>query len=158
TATVTPTATATSTATATPTVTATRTSTVTATATRTATATATSSTATPTGIATTVAVVSSTAATSSVNRVGVNIGGAYGNAEDDSNIMQNLLYNPGFEPPSDGHLIQIASGATSSSFKDSKDIGAATGYWIGAKASVRTGAAAGTTFTITGFTAGGSYT
>jgi hypothetical protein len=105
-----------------------------------------------------VAVVSSTAATSSVNRVGVNIGGAYGNAEDDSNIMQNLLYNPGFEPPSDGHLIQIASGATSSSFKDSKDSGAATGYWIGAKASVRTGAAAGTTFTITGFTAGGSYT
>jgi hypothetical protein len=88
----------------------------------------------------------------------VNIGGAYGNAEDDSNIMQNLLYNPGFEPPSDGHLIQIGIGATSGSFIDSKDSGAATGYWVGAKASVRTGASAGTTFTITGFTAGGLYT
>src|SRR5580692_9509317 len=156
--TATPTAAATRTVTPTATVTATGAQSATATRTATATSTATAKSNPPTGIATTVAVVSSTAATSSVNRVGVNIGGAYGNAEDDSNIMQNLLYNPGFEPPSDGHLIQIASGATSSSFKDSKDSGAATGYWIGAKASVRTGAAAGTTFTITGFTAGGSYT
>ena len=155
-----PTSTTAATPTATATVTATRTANATPTATRTATATSTATAKSnpPTGIATTVAVVSSTAATSSVNRVGVNIGGAYGNAEDDSNIMQNLLYNPGFEPPSDGHLIQIGIGATSGSFIDSKDSGAATGYWVGAKASVRTGASAGTTFTITGFTAGGLYT
>ena len=155
-----PTSTTAATPTATATVTATRTANATPTATRTATATSTATAKSnpPTGIATTVAVVSSTAATSSVNRVGVNIGGAYGNAEDDSNIMQNLLYNPGFEPPSDGHLIQIGIGATSGSFIDIKDSGAATGYWVGAKASVRTGASAGTTFTITGFTAGGLYT
>ena len=60
--------------------------------------------------------------------------------------MQNLFDNPGFEPPTDGHLIEVGSGATSSSFQDTKDSGAATGYWVGAMASVRTGAAAGTTF------------
>jgi hypothetical protein len=72
--------------------------------------------------------------------------------------MQNLFDNPGFEPSTDAHLIIIGSGATTSSFTDTKDSGAATDYWVGAKASVRTGAAAGDQFTITGFTAGGSYT
>ena len=110
------------------------------------------STATPNGV------VASTPVTNRIYRIGVNMGGAYGNAEDDSNLMQNLLYNPGFEPPSDGHLIQVGNGASSSTFTDTKDSGAAAGYWIGAKASVRTGASAGTTFTITGYTAGGSYT
>ncbi len=72
--------------------------------------------------------------------------------------MQNMVDNPGQEPPTDGHLIKVGSGATSSSFTDTTDSGAATGYWVGAKASVRTGAAAGDQFTITGFTSGGSYT
>jgi len=106
------------------------------------------STSTPNGV------VASTPAPKTVYRIGVNLGD---NVQDPSNLMQNLLFNPGFEPPSDGHLIQIGT-ATSSSFTDAKDSGAATGYWVGAKASVRTGAAAGTTFTITGYTAGGSYT
>ena len=34
----------------------------------------------------------------------------------------------------------------------------ATGFWNGVKASVRTGASAGATFTVAGYTAGGSYT
>ena len=72
--------------------------------------------------------------------------------------MQNLFDNPGFEPSTDGHLIIVGSGATSSSFSDTNDSGAATDYWIGAQASVRTGAAAGINFTITGFTSGGAYT
>jgi hypothetical protein len=88
--------------------------------------------------------------------MGVNLGQQdfFGAAD----FMQNLFDNPGFEPPTDGHLIVVGSGATNSSFSDSKDSGAATGYWVGALASVRTGAAAGTTFTITGFTSGGFYT
>ena len=72
--------------------------------------------------------------------------------------MQNLFDNPGFEPSTDGHLIIVGSGATSSSFSDTHDSGAATDYWVGAQASVRTGAAAGDQFTITGFTSGGAYT
>jgi hypothetical protein len=110
----------------------------------------TSSTGTPT------AVVSSTAAISSVNRMGLNmVGNDYDGAGD---YMQNLFDNPGFEPSTDGHLIIIGSGASSSSFTDTHDSGAANGYWVGAKASVRMGAAAGDQFTITGFNAGGSYT
>src|SRR5208337_2009889 len=91
-----------------------------------------------------------------VDRIGVNLGPQDFNGA--NNFMQNMFDDPGFEPPTDGHLIIVGSGATSSSFTDTKDSGAATGYWVGAKASVRTGAAAGTTFAITGFTAGGSYT
>ena len=88
--------------------------------------------------------------------MGVNLGqqDLFGAAD----FMQNLFDNPGFEPPTDGHLIVVGSGATSSSLSDSEDSGAASGYWVGALASVRTGAAAGTTFTITGFTSGGFYT
>jgi len=43
--------------------------------------------------------------------------------------MQNLFDNPGFEPSTDAHLIIIGSGATSSSFNDTKDSGAASDYW-----------------------------
>jgi hypothetical protein len=103
-----------------------------------------------------IAEVGSSPGFSGVNRVGLNIvGNDYDGAGD---YMQNLFDNPGFEPSTDGHLIIVGSGATSSSFTDTHDSGAAAGYWVGAKASVRTGAAAGGQFTITGFTAGGSYT
>jgi hypothetical protein len=156
TATLTRTATPTRTATATMTATRTATATVTAlTATRTATATPTR-TATAGGGTTPAAVVTSTAAISSVNRVGLNmVGNDFDGAGD---YMQNLFDNPGFEPSTDGHLIIVGGGATSSSFSDTHDSGAATDYWIGAQASVRTGAAAGDQFTITGFTSGGAYT
>src|SRR5277367_950166 len=102
------------------------------------------------------AVVASTPTIRSVNRVGLNMSGNDANAAGD--YMQNLFDNPGFEPSTDAHLIIIGSGATSSSFTDTKDSKAATGYWVGAEASVRTGAAAGDQFTIAGFTSGGSYT
>ena len=160
-----PTQTATASATATQsssaTATATLTPTATATRTSTATATATSGTPIPTATATAgggipVAVVSSTVAISSVNRIGVNMGAQ--SLFSDANYMQNMFDDPGFEPPTDGHLIVVNSGASSSSFSDSADSGAATGFWVGALASVRTGSAAGTTFTITGFNSGGSYT
>jgi hypothetical protein len=91
-----------------------------------------------------------------VNRIGLNISG--NDFDGAGDYMQNLFDNPGFEPSTDGHLIIVGSGATSSSFSDTKDSGAAAGYWVGAEASVRTGAAAGDQFTITGFSAGGSYT
>ena len=99
--------------------------------------------------------VTSTPAISSVNRIGLNmVGNDFDGAGD---YLQNLFDNPGFEPSTDGHLIIVGSGATSSSLTDTRDSGAATDYWVGAQASVRTGAAAGDQFTITGFTSGGSY-
>ena len=75
-----------------------------------------------------------------------------------ANFMQNMFDNPGFEPSTDGHLIKVGAGATSSTFSDVTDSGAATGYWVGANLTVRTGAAAGTTMAVTDFTSGGSYT
>ena len=102
------------------------------------------------------AVVTSTPAIGSVYRIGMNLGGNDANGSGD--YMQNLFDNPGFEPSTDGHLIIIGSGATSSAFTDTHDSGAATDYWVGASATVRTGAAAGDQFTVTGFTSGGSYT
>ena len=82
-------------------------------------------------------------------RMGVNLGSQ--GIGGPGNFMQNMLDDPGFEPPTDGHLIKVGSGATTSTFSDTTDSGAPTGYWIGAKASVRTGAAAGGQFTITAF-------
>ena len=176
---VTPTSTATSTriATATgtpkPTTTSTRTAIATrtpaptqtapATATRAPTATATTARPTPSATATAagripLAVVTSTPLplVGGVYRMGVNLDQQdLGGPKD---FMQNMVDNPGFEPPTDGHLIKVGSGASSSSFSDAVDSGAATDYWVGAKASVRTGAAAGDQFTITSFTSGGSYT
>ena len=81
--------------------------------------------------------------------------------------MANMFDDPGFEPITETHLIIVGSGATSSTFSDISDpsLGggyAATkypaGFWNGGKASVRTGAAAGDQFTITGYTSNGSYT
>src|SRR5208283_821352 len=154
-ATNTPAATATQTATATSTSTPTAASTSTPTAPPTATATGATPTATPSAPLT--AQVASTPALSSVNRIGVNLSGNdYSSASD---YMQNMFDNPGFEPITDAHLIVIGSGATSTTFTDSADPGTkSSGYWVGATASVRTGAAAGDQFTITSYTAGGAYT
>ena len=52
-----------------------------------------------------------------VYRMGVNLGQQDFNGAAD--FMQNLFDNPGFEPPTDGHLIEVGSGSTSSSFTDS---------------------------------------
>lgn len=115
-----------------------------------------SPTATATPGATLTVQVSSTPALSSVYRVGVNLSGNdYSSA---SNYIQNMFDNPGFEPSTDAHLIVVASGATSTTFTDSADPGTkSSGYWVGATASVRTGAAAGDQLTIASYT-GGAYT
>jgi hypothetical protein len=102
-----------------------------------------------------VAQVASTPAISGVYRMGVNMGG--NDFWGPGDFMQNMFDNPGFEPVSDAHLIIVGSGASSGTFTDSGDNGKASNYWNGALASVRTGTAAGDTFTITGFTVGGSY-
>lgn len=73
--------------------------------------------------------------------------------------LQNYLDNPGFEQAMLGHVIVVGAGPTSSGFTDSNNVGAfTTGLWNGVTASVRTGASAGDTFTITGYTTGGAYT
>jgi hypothetical protein len=154
----TPTKASTRTAIATPTATATASATGTASATSRPTATAT--TATPTARPTTaggipVAVVTSTPAVTGVYRMGANLSG--NDLGGPGDFMQNMFDNPGFEPITDSHLIIVGSGATSSTFSDSGDNGEGSNYWNGALASVRTGPAAGDTFTITGFTTGGSY-
>lgn len=73
--------------------------------------------------------------------------------------LQNYLDNPGFEQAMLGHVIVVGPNPSGSSFTDSNDAGAGftTGFWNGVTASVRTGASAGATFTITGYTTGGSY-
>jgi hypothetical protein len=92
-----------------------------------------------------------------VYRIGVNTG------ESDNNFgpgafTANMFDNPGFEPPSLGHLIIVASGATGGSFTDISDDAFENNInWVGAKASVRTGASAGDQFTVTGYSAGGQY-
>jgi hypothetical protein len=112
-----------------------------------------------------VAVVTSTPAVSSTYRIGINTGA--NDSVGPGAFMANMFDNPGFEPITETHLIIIGSGATGSSFSDASDpsLGggfAATkypaGFWNGAKASVRTGAAAGDQFTITTYTASGAYT
>jgi hypothetical protein len=90
--------------------------------------------------------------------MGFNLGGDDYQGCCGGNYMQNMFQNPGLEPSTDGHLIDVGPGATSSSFTDTTDNGAATNYWVGAIASVRSGAAAGDQFTVTGYTADGSYT
>ena len=154
------TATASATATQSSAATATGTPTPTATVTRTSTATATATAGTPIPTATAtggipLAVVTSTPAVTGVYRMGANLSG--NDLGGPGDFMQNMFDNPGFEPITDSHLIIIGSGATSSTFSDSGDNGEGSNYWNGALASVRTGAAAGDTFTITGFTTGGSY-
>jgi hypothetical protein len=111
--------------------------------------------ATPVDSATPVGVVASTPAMTNVNRIGVNMGSQGQYAESD--FMQNMLDNPGFELGQECGLF-IVSNASPSGFTSSNDNGEATGFWDGAPASVRTGASAGTTFTIGKFTAGGTFT
>ena len=155
TATLTATATATATRAATPTATATKGPSATATATRTATASGATATATPRAGST--AAVSLTPAVAGVNRFGLNTGNS-DNFFGPNAITSNYFDNGGFEPPSVAHLIIIGGGATASSFSDISDGGTLGVDWIGAKASVRTGASAGDQFIVTSYTNGGFYT
>jgi hypothetical protein len=153
--TATSTRTATATETVTPTATATPTATQTAATTRTATPTATATSGAPTATATVIAMVASSPAMTNVNRVGVNMSNQsqYG----ESDYMQNMLDDPGFELGQECWIFEVAT-ASSSGFTASNDNGEATGFWNGATASIRTGASAGSTFTIGTFTAGGTFT
>ena len=102
------------------------------------------------------AVVTASPVVGPVSAIGVNTGNNddfYGPGA----FMSNYFANPGFEPPSLGKLIIVGSGATSSTFTDTNDSANNTqSNWIGAIGTVRTGMSAGDTFTITGYTNGGS--
>jgi len=152
-----PTPTATGSATASASVAQTPTATATVTPTSTASANGATQAATPTATATAVQV-SLTPFVAGVYRIGVNTGQSDNNFGPGA-FTANMFDNPGFEPPSVGHLIIVASGATNSSFSDiSDDCSDQNINWVGAKASVRTGTAAGDQFTISSYSCGGSYT
>ena len=63
-----------------------------------------------------------------VYKVGVNLGPQDFSGCCGGNFMQNMFENPGFEPSTDGHLINVSSGVSSTSFTDSTDNGASTNY------------------------------
>ncbi len=149
-------ATTTVTPTATPTTDPSPTSTSASTLTATATATSISGTPTPTAIGTPVAVVASTPSMTNVHRVGVNMGnqGQYG----ESDFMQNMLDNPGFELGQECWAWIVGTTHSSSEYTTTHDNGEATNFWNGAAASVRAGVSAGDTFTVGTFTSGGTFT
>ncbi len=111
---------------------------------------------TPTGTGTRVAIVASTPAMTNVNRIGVNLGnqGQYG----ESDFMQNMFDNPGFELGQECWAWIVGTSHSSSGFNTTNDNGEATGFWNGAAGSVRAGTSAGTTLTVGTFTAGGTFT
>jgi len=104
------------------------------------------------------AVVGETAVMSKALRIGLNMDAQ--SQYDDRAYLQNYIDNPGFEQAMVGHVIVVGPNPSSSSFTDTKDSydAVGTGFWNGVTASVRTGASAGTTFSITNYTAGGTYT
>jgi hypothetical protein len=106
--------------------------------------------ATPTAQATSVA------AMTNVLRIGVNVGNQGQFAESD--FMQNLFDNPGFEQGQECWAWIVGSTHSSSSFNTTNDNSESTGFWNGAPASVRAGSSAGTTFTVGTFTSGGTFT
>jgi hypothetical protein len=158
------TATATPTMTPTPTPTGpTPTSTPTATPTPTPTSTVTATptiTATPTpGAVASVATTATTVRPFGALKEGTDIIGDYNRFDPSNTELQNWLPNPGFEPMTLGHVIVVAS-PTTTTFKDTNDAFApeATNYWNGQTVSIRSGTGAGTTFVISGYAAGGTYT
>lgn len=98
--------------------------------------------------------VSLTSPVTGVNRFGLNTGNN-DNFFGPNAITSNYFDNGGFEPPSIAHLIIVGAGASASSFSDISDGGNLGVDWIGAKASVRTGASAGDQFTVTSYTSSG---
>ena len=121
--------------------------------------------ATPTPTGTPSAVVQSTPVVSE-NRIGVNTGNS-DNGFGPNAITANMFDNPGFEPIEATHLITVGSGATQGGLFDTNDPifcgGCGTkypaNYWVGATASVRTGAFAGDQFVIITYNnANGAYT
>ena len=109
----------------------------------------------PSHSATPAAIVSSTPLITNVNRIGVNMGnqGQFG----ESDFMQNMLDDPGFELGQECWVFTVGTSHSSSAFTTTNDNGEATNFWNGAQASVRAGASAGGTFTISGFTSGGTF-
>jgi hypothetical protein len=105
--------------------------------------------------ATPVALVSSTPLMTNVNRIGVNLGnqGQYG----ESDFMQNMLDDPGFELGQECWVFTVGTTHNSSAFTTVNDNGEARDFWNGAAASVRAGVSAGDSFTISGFNAGGTF-
>jgi hypothetical protein len=91
-----------------------------------------------------------------VNRIGVNVGnqGQYG----ESDFMQNMLDNPGFEIGQECWAWIVGGTHSSSGFNTTNDNGEASGFWNGASGSVRAGTSAGASFTVGTFTGGGSFT
>jgi hypothetical protein len=106
--------------------------------------------------ATPIAVVASLPAMTNVNRIGVNLGNQGQYAESD--FMQNMLDNPGFEPGQECWAWVVGTSHNSSGFNTTNDNGEATGFWNGASASVRAGKSAGDTFTVGTFVSGGTFT
>ena len=104
------------------------------------------------------AVVGATAAMTNVLRIGLNMDAQ--SQYDSRAYLMNYLDNPGFEQGMVGHVIVVGPNPSSSSFTDKNDSydAVSTGFWNGITASVRTGASAGASFPITGYTAGGTYT
>ncbi len=103
-----------------------------------------------------VAVVAPTPSVTNVHRVGVNMGnqGQYG----ESDFMQNMLDNPGFELGQECWAWIVGTTHSSSEYTTTHDNGEATNFWNGAAASVRAGVSAGDTFTVGTFTSGGTFT
>ncbi len=104
------------------------------------------------------AAVSTAAAATNVNRIGLNMDQQ--SQYDNRAYLANFLDNPGFEEGTTGHVIIVGASPTSVAFTDVNDAynSVPTGYWNGISATVRTGASAGSTFTISSYTAGGAYT
>src|SRR5271155_5707793 len=100
--------------------------------------------------------VTSTPAMTNVYRIGVNMGNQGQYAESD--FMQNMFDNPGFELGQECWAWIVGSSPSSSGFNTTNDNGEANGFWNGASASVRAGASAGNTFTVATSVSGGTYT
>ncbi len=95
------------------------------------------------------ATVSSTATTSGIPRIGINLNQASFYGADQ--FLQNVLMNPGFEATVDSRIIYVAN-PTWHSFQDNMNwLDDPIGFYNGAAFSVRSGASAGQTGTISGY-------
>ena len=104
--------------------------------------------------------VASSASQENVLRIGIGPGENGQTWYFDSNWMQNLFDNPGFEPATQGWVWIVGSTHTSSSLSTTNDDGAASGYWVGAQCSVRSSsipASVGAVFSPTSFSSGGTF-
>src|SRR5271155_4321190 len=89
--------------------------------------------------------VASSPAMTNVSRVGINL--AFQTNYEESDFMENMFDNPGFEPTQECQIFIVGT-ASGSGFTTSNDNGEVTGFWNGAAASVRSGTNPGATFTV----------